>query len=56
MGVPPNVHLHQAALNAQHPGGGAIASAPEPPAGVRSMDVVWSLDNPEDVGAHFARV
>lgn len=49
MGVPPNVQLHQAALNAQNPGA-AMAPAPEPLPAVRSMDVVWSLDNPGDIG------
>lgn len=49
MGVPRNVQLHQAALNAQNPGA-AVAPAPEPLPAIRSMDVVWSLDNPGDIG------
>jgi hypothetical protein len=51
MGVPPNVHLHQAALAAQSPGA-AMAPVPEPPPAVRAMDIVWSLDNPQDRGEH----
>jgi hypothetical protein len=49
MGVPPNVHLLQAALAAQNPGA-AMAPVPEPPPAVRAMDVVWSVNNPDDRG------
>lgn len=51
MGVPPNVHLLQAALAAQNPGA-AMAPTPEPPPAVRAMDVVWSVNNPDDRGEH----
>lgn len=51
MGVPPNVHLLQAALAAQNPGA-VMAPVPEPPPAVRAMDVVWSVNNPDDRGEY----
>ena len=57
MGVPANLRLHQAATAAQQPGGGpgtglgpAQREALLPQ--LRTLDVVWSLDNPEDIGAN----
>ena len=43
------MHLLQAALAAQNPGA-AMAPVPEPPPAVRAMDVVWSVNNPDDRG------